>query len=92
MSRTDPIRLMRLYMPKEEWDAYWQEKKIAEAHYIHTKGYAKKERGQFDIKHVAMIPQIVYNSNVEYWSEIIKSRQFYKHPEFLVSNPYTKPI
>jgi hypothetical protein len=90
LARTDPVKLMRLYMPKEEWDAYWREKKEAEAYYLHSRGFAKKEKGQFDIKHVAMIPQIVYNSNIDYWKEIIASRQFYKHPEFLVSNP--KPL
>jgi hypothetical protein len=92
LSRTDPVKLMRLYMPKDEWDAYWREKKIVEASYVSSKGWAKKEKDQFDMKHVAMIPQLVYNSNVEYWSEIIKTRQFHKHPEFLVSNPFTRPL
>jgi hypothetical protein len=86
MAIENPIALMRIEMSKEEWDTYWREKKAAEAHYLHTQGWTKKEKGQFDMKHLAMIPQCVYNANPEYWKQIIQARQFHKHPEFLVSN------
>ena len=87
LSQENPIKLMKEEMDKEEWDAYWREKKAAEAAYVHSQGWTKKEAGQFDMKHLAMIPQCVYNNNPEYWSEVIEKREFYKHPEFLVSNP-----
>jgi hypothetical protein len=87
LSKNNPIKLMKMEMSREEWDAYWREKKSAEPHYLHTGGWTRKESGQHDMKHIAMIPQCVYNHNPEYWGDIIKSRQFYKHPEFLVSNP-----
>jgi hypothetical protein len=87
LSSEDPIRLMKMEMDKEEWSAYWREMKAAQAHYLHTGGWTKRESGQHDMKHVAMIPQCVYNHDPEYWSTIIKTKQYYKHPEFLVSNP-----
>jgi hypothetical protein len=92
LSKENPIQLMREEMPKDEWNAYWREKREAEIHYLHTRGFTKKENGQFDMKHIAMIPQVVYNQNVEYWSDIISTRQFHKHPEFLVSSPTPKKI
>jgi hypothetical protein len=85
LASEDPIALMKMEMDKAEWDTYWSEKRALEAEYLHSRGFAKKERDQFDMKHVAMIPQCVYNHDVEYWQNIIKSRQFYKHPYFLVS-------
>jgi hypothetical protein len=86
LSREKPLKLMKMEMSQAEWDTYWREKQEAEAHYLHTGGWTKKENGQHDMKHLAMIPQCVYNHNPEYWQGIIENREFYKHPEFLVSN------
>ena len=87
LSKEKPLKLMKMEMSREEWDAYWREKLEAEAHYLHTGGWTKKANGQHDMKHLAMIPQCVYNHNPEYWQEVIEKRDFHKHPEFLVSNP-----
>ena len=38
------------------------------------------------MKHVFSIPEVVYMANRPYWDEIIKTKQWKKHPEFMTEN------
>lgn len=90
LSTDDPLKLMKLYMPKEEQDAYWKERNNVIRDKQMSLAVSRGDDSFMSKLPLFMVPQLVYNSNPEYWKDVIENRRFNKYPYFLTEKPNVK--
>lgn len=70
---------------QEEWQDYLAYKRDLETNeeIWKTKGMSKGKT----LKFTYAVPQPVYDADPDYWQEIMLTRDFTRHPEFIISKP-----
>jgi phosphopantetheinyl transferase (holo-ACP synthase) len=85
LSKNNPQKFMEKYMTQEERETWKKRMTELRNEYYRTKGMSKDKT----MKHIFDIPEKVYYANIEYWDEIITSRDYARHPYFMVAKYYT---